>query len=295
MSLGDQSITRLISRLTSRRPPKTLFHYTSAAGLLGIIQSKTIWATNIRYLNDTKEYAHALDITQAILDYRQKKAHKTFERALIKVMSESLEPAQRTDIFVSSFSRQGDQLSQWRGYCPAANGYSIGFKSKLLIKCTEGKRLQFLAPSVYDEVRQSELIEGVIAEVARFAEQFKAEHPDDDDRLFREAFKLFERLVPLLGPVIKHQTFDEESEWRLISPTDSLGQMAPELRAGRSMLIPYIEHRLAQEDERLDLAEIIVGPTPHPELAVKAVEVLLAKHRVVVENVRESEIPYRDW
>jgi hypothetical protein len=71
--------------------------------------------------------------------------------------------------------------------------------------------------------------------------------------------------------------------------------MAPELRAGRSMLVPYIEHQLASEDERLDLAEIIVGPTPHPDLAVKAVEALLAKHRVLIENIRESEIPYREW
>jgi hypothetical protein len=286
MSLGDQSIAGLIGRLTPRRKPKTLFHYTSAAGLLGIIQSKTIWSTNIRYLNDTKEYGLALETTQAVLEHRMKRARRDFERALIKVMIEGLEPAEGVDIFVSSFSQQGDQLSQWRGYCPSGGGYSIGFKTDLLIKSTEGNKLQFLASCVYDEIKQSELIEEVIAEVARFGYQFDSEHPDQQDRLFREAFKLFERLVPLLGPVIKHRTFDEESEWRLISPAESLGPMTPELRPGRSMLVPYIEHRLASDDERLDLAEIIVGPTPHPELAKKS---------VFVGNISESEIPYRDW
>jgi hypothetical protein len=295
MSLVDQSIAGLIVRLTSRRKPKMLFHYTSAAGLLGIIQSKTIWSTNIRYLNDTKEYALALEIARAILEMRTKRARSNFERGLIKVMSDSLEPAEGTDIFVSSFSQQGDQLSQWRGYCPSGSGYSIGFKTDVLIKSTEANKLQFLASCVYDEIKQSELIEEVIAEVARFAEEFNTEHPDQHDRLYRESFKLFERLVPLLGPVIKHQSFDEESEWRLISPADSLGPLAPELRPGRSMLVPYIEHRLVSEAERFDLAEIIVGPTPHPELAIKAVEALVAKHSVFVGNIRESEIPYRDW
>jgi hypothetical protein len=63
---------------------------------------------------------------------------------------------------------------------------------------------------------KAKLVEQVIAEVGRFAEEFNSNHPDEHDRLFRETFKLFERLVPLLGPVIKDCTFDEELEWRLI-------------------------------------------------------------------------------
>ena len=30
--------------------------------------------------------------------------------------------------FVASFSENGDQLSQWRAYCPKGNGFSIGFR-----------------------------------------------------------------------------------------------------------------------------------------------------------------------
>ena len=32
-----------------------LFHYTGAAGLAGIIQSQTLWATHYEYLNDSEE------------------------------------------------------------------------------------------------------------------------------------------------------------------------------------------------------------------------------------------------
>lgn len=36
-----------------------LFHYTSAAGLFGILQSKCLWATHYQFLNDSKEFVAA--------------------------------------------------------------------------------------------------------------------------------------------------------------------------------------------------------------------------------------------
>lgn len=37
-----------------------LFHYTNSAGLSGIIQSQTLWATHYAYLNDAEEVKHFL-------------------------------------------------------------------------------------------------------------------------------------------------------------------------------------------------------------------------------------------
>jgi len=44
-----------------------LGHYTSTVGLIGIFESKELWATNIKYLNDEKEFDAALDLVQTIL------------------------------------------------------------------------------------------------------------------------------------------------------------------------------------------------------------------------------------
>lgn len=41
---------------TEVSPPPILHHYTTQEGLLGIVESKSIWATNIYYLNDAAEY-----------------------------------------------------------------------------------------------------------------------------------------------------------------------------------------------------------------------------------------------
>ncbi|WP_258131017.1 hypothetical protein [Microbacterium sp. MYb66] len=41
--------------------PKVLYHYTAAAGLAGILESSTIWATDIHYLNDYTELVDSKD------------------------------------------------------------------------------------------------------------------------------------------------------------------------------------------------------------------------------------------
>ena len=40
----------------------TLFHYTTAAGLLGILGSSSLWATDLRFLNDAQEAVYAREL-----------------------------------------------------------------------------------------------------------------------------------------------------------------------------------------------------------------------------------------
>ena len=39
-----------------------LYHYTNLQGLLGIINSKSIWASNSNYLNDDREFNHLFNL-----------------------------------------------------------------------------------------------------------------------------------------------------------------------------------------------------------------------------------------
>ena len=40
--------------------PDVVYHYTSAATLLKIVESESIWATNLQYLNDITESTHCI-------------------------------------------------------------------------------------------------------------------------------------------------------------------------------------------------------------------------------------------
>ena len=53
-----------IEKLLSQRPSAILYHYTSPAGLLGIVKSRSLWASGIHYLNDSSEYRHAVGVLQ---------------------------------------------------------------------------------------------------------------------------------------------------------------------------------------------------------------------------------------
>lgn len=46
-----------MSKLLAEEHPE-FFHYTNAAGLSGIIQNQTLWATHYAYLNDSEEIKH---------------------------------------------------------------------------------------------------------------------------------------------------------------------------------------------------------------------------------------------
>lgn len=53
-------------------------------------------------------------------------------------------------------------------------------------------------------------------------------------------------------------------------------------------------HDGTEERESQLISEIIVGPCPHPELAIRAVQMLLESNGVKAE-VKKSQIPYRGW
>jgi hypothetical protein len=79
----------------------------------------------------------------------------------------------------------------------------------------------------------------------------------------------------LLSSTIKHPSFREEREWRLISTTIPREDPRCLVRVGRSMFIPYVEINLVAIGPSIPVKEIIVGPTPHMWLAMNAAGSLL--------------------
>jgi hypothetical protein len=119
-------------------PTEFLYHYTDQTGLLGIIESRSLWATNISYMNDATEFGLSVRLIRdrllaeletkiepgrspetdtGHLNERQNRA-----RELLKHTVSDASP-----IHVICFCEKGDLLSQWRGYAGAGYGYSLAF------------------------------------------------------------------------------------------------------------------------------------------------------------------------
>jgi len=106
----------------SKPIPNTLWHYTSYDALKGIVSSKKIWATEYRFLNDREEFRHAKTLAQQLVDEETEFSDQMFpareflRKAVDIAFNTGYLHEERLRIMVASFSEEGDQLSQWRGY-----------------------------------------------------------------------------------------------------------------------------------------------------------------------------------
>ena len=57
----------ILDKLKNDKPPEILYHYTTAKGLLGIFNTKSIWATHVSYLNDEQEFVYITTIFKKIM------------------------------------------------------------------------------------------------------------------------------------------------------------------------------------------------------------------------------------
>lgn len=269
-----------------------LYHYTNIAGLIGIFKDKKIWATNINHFNDKKEFQQTISLVREgieELEQRQltneslNKNSKLIEKYKISVrIIESFAKG----LYVCSFSEHGDQLSQWRGYClPAATGFSIGFKRSALEKITQKaankNTLSKFAQCIYDEKVQKTKIQEIIDLVEAESKETEA--------------SMSPVLIAKIGdiaPFFKNKSFAEEAEWRLASYFVSSGHV--KFREGRTLIIPYWEIDIMDQDGKIAVDSITIGPSPNQKESTLSLEILLEKEGIKADKINISEIPYRE-
>lgn len=259
-----------------------IYHYTSLPAFHDIISSKELWATSIHYLNDSSEFKHAIDICK-------REAKPILNNIFFAALSQSLEQISDIHIFVSSFSREADLLSQWRGYC-RPNGVSIGFSIEKLSQIAETQGYKLL-PCIYEE-------KGKKNKIIELLNTLKKEAKSQGQGL---VISNFLSLFCSVGATFKNSSFIEEQEYRLISFPISSGNDRYNIRATSSMLIPYHRFNLdplnKTKIEKTDIAlrELVIGPNPHQELIGIPALHHIDKNHILMSGTRYSRIPYREF
>lgn len=291
------TIETLASSFYSDVPDKNLYHYTSLAGLMGVISSKSIWASEIRYLNDDAELNYLNRIIQRRITFFHQKDCE--EDQIARQFAQWL--SQRVDIsplvFVVSFTEAGSLLSQWRGYTPHGQGVNIGFRPQSLLDPVAAAGFTF-GKCIYDHQRHEEIaleiVEAVIAGAAkRGPAEFNKTAPT---QTYYPYFAEIEPQVLRICALIKHPCFVEENEWRAVSkPMANYVEPNIKYRVGKSYLIPYIDLPLAQGLESIPLAECVIGPTPTPTLLFNSVSMYMRKYNPQSGGftIYNSNIPFR--
>ncbi|TKB96181.1 DUF2971 domain-containing protein [Pedobacter cryotolerans] len=262
-----------------------LYHYTSRGGLLGMVNSKSLWLTHMMYMNDAVEYQYGLDMVIKILK-------EQYDNNLASQLIDAVERNKEIpSIFSFSLSENKDTLSQWRGYCPNG-GYSISFDEALLKESIAANANTTLRKCVYTV---EEIVAIVKEDIVRmtpeaYFEQRELEKTRGTSKpLSGLPYELISRAYQHI-PYIKNPAFHEEKEWRIVVAehhekpfryTDNV-----QFREGKSSLIPFVVMDL--KDKTIN--EAIISPTLDEELAIQACKKLIG-----INEVSASEIPYRNW
>lgn len=209
-------------------------------------------------------------------------------------LNDWIELVSRISIYVCSFSEEKDLLSQWRGYTQNGIGFSIGFDFEHIYPLLDKQKFT-ISQCIYDESTQYSIIQEMInIFVTNFLNSEKEPYKD---RLYvyEEYYENFINDFIQIAPILKHPSYEEEKEWRLISKPISSDNMDVDYRAGASMLIPYYKLNLCEEGNTMLVHEIIVGPTQIPDLSRASVFDLLYSNKIRINSVSSSLIPYRPW
>jgi len=306
--------------------PTTLWHYTSYAGLQGIVSSKQIWASEYRFLNDREEFLHAKELARKLVDEEPEYTGQVFPAR--EMLREAVDIAfntgylheKRLYVMVASFSEEGDQLSQWRGYADNSRGVSIGLDLRGLRPPSNIGTAVTFAPCVYKQADKGALLRAAFAHfrsglqewwdsIVNIAQKRGREgggtDPQSIQKLMSEhagqqviarchANLQFDLLRT--APLLKNESFSEEKEWRLVLPLESIRLPTSQrlaFRPTRDTLVPYIAYPLnrPKQEGPIFCKDLILGPGSHSSAAI-SVNLFLQKHEITV-LARPSQVPYR--
>lgn len=198
--------------------PEIAYHYTTPQGLQGILESKTIRATNARFLSDQSELRHVDNVLLKAIDEFEP---GTLSRAAFRLFEELSSDAwkQRLDtheVYVACFSTQGDRLSQWRAYADDGLGYALGIDVRVPFR-VKGRPEQTaaLVPVEYDPAKQVRAVLPLLRQIVDALNECGDMDNATEAAALRGSMSVIIGLLPI-GVTLKNHGFHEEEEWRLV-------------------------------------------------------------------------------
>lgn len=284
-------ISNLAKILYADSPDDLLYHYTTLKGLKGIISSRCLWASDVRYMNDSAELNYIIALLQERVRFISTPSTATeVINHFVDWMSYRITNGHM--VFAASFRADGNLLSQWRGYSSVGKGISIGFNAQDIKTLATANGFK-LGRCIYEKDKQIKLIDSVLSSISDAIAQ------DDAYSCTAKREKIFETVeadMLSIAALFKHPSFAEEKEWRIVSPAVTDYLEAPvNFREGASMMIPYYEFPLLDKHQQIPISHLFLGPTPNRLLSLNSLKLYLEKSQITpAKGIDYCEIPYRN-
>lgn len=276
-----------------------LFHYTDMRGLLGIINSEELWLTSIFHLNDPSELGYGVEMALIILKEEAERGPdvvKAFcawmKHLLVKAGAEIF------GFFVGSFSRDGNDLGQWRAYSDNGRGVAIGLAQRLFQIDADQSKLglaekYLVSPVIYDRIRCMQNLTDAIRRAVEIVALAKANVTSEAEghQFLRDLATQLAVPIFSYASTCKHPAYRHEQETRILLVND-LVKLAPiiDTRTRGSTLVPFIRIPLKVRSAGA-ITKVMLGPSSE-KTSDDAVRMLLGRHGLPLDIVQQSDIPY---
>lgn len=286
----------------------TVFHYTTALGMQGIM-GEEFWLTESGFLNDEKEFHVVLESLQKMLQYTLGDWDGVAE--FYRVINEKYkemnsngaenEKVAFSGLYVLSLSLEQDNLTLW-SQSSDCEGYCLGFDLDKLIMdlCIKGSS-SWHGKVVYDEVEQIRVLKQTLDDdfghktVFGFYEGLNSiPHLTDNQRY--ELADFFAVVCSVYGMFFKYSSFQAESEYRIVvsavheSKTQYVKQPdSVYFRIRNNAFIPYIKVPLKSLN---CLNAVIIGAKNSNRLSLSGINAFL-RSLGVCPAVKQSCISLR--
>lgn len=264
-----------------------VYHYTSIAGLQGILENSMIRLVNTEYLNDINEIKHGYESLIDFLKYHWNDEDKqNFKEAIVNQLEDLNSSIKKDFIYTTSFSKDGNSLSQWQAYCPPEGGYAVGF-DRASIQQEFIDDIETTYPYMSGEIQyNTDASDTVVQFVKTYLEKF----PKDGIFSKETGEDIYYTLANILLRYTfftKDPSFVDEKEFRIVKVTS---KNTSSFFTKGSILAPYFPYKF----EKNIVKEVVIGPMKHQEIAQKSLLMFRDANEYSFDVVL-SEIPFRTF
>jgi hypothetical protein len=277
----DAATISVTQELNCLDAPGLIYHYTDGEGLLGILnrgrEDRRIWASDLHLLNDSRELDYPISLIHPWLeelrgDYLKERAtvpNRGTDESVYDLIQQRLTGGNDLyRVFAACFCESDDLLSQWRSY--GSGGYAIGFSAAALTQShlasdgpTETRlALRKVAYGFESATRDLRSLKAALEQLSPWGMHGMRSH----------MFTLHQLLPEMAG--IKHSSWKEEQEWRLIVSAYRPQHLAPSFRVTSVGIVPFLKLVIPEAA----IHEIVIGPSSHPEARREGVQALVNAH-----------------
>lgn len=296
-------------------PNNPIYHYTTATGLMGILQQGVIFATHTNYLNDISEIKYGQHLAAQVINEQLQPLRDAIGRgfktdqtpqdflepiakeewaiwALLEACENSIS-VQSKDHYIASFCEEDDLLSQWKGYGNQGGGYSIGLSLKT--STIDDKNNVFrVFQVVYDPQKQREVLRHILDDILtslRNSQPSGGYGLDASNHVeYHAHIQAATDFFRVVGMRFKDKGFAQEKEWRFHACMSIKDAKNVKFREAKNILVPYL--RLPINGPQIKVTTIRCGPSIRRDLSKESAEMLVSQTKFSTAQVVSSDIPF---